>query len=50
MRDHDSPVSTEVVVAVAKGIVEAKDLTLLAENGGAIDIAKDWGKRLLGIC
>ena len=47
-RDHGSPVSTEVVVATAKGIAQAKDAMLLVENGGAIDITKDWGKRLLG--
>ena len=38
----------EVVVAAAKGIAEAKDATLVVENGGAIDVTKDWGKRLLG--
>ena len=48
LREHGSPVSTVVVVTAAKGIVEVKDSTLLAENGGAIDITKDWGKRLLG--
>ena len=48
LRDHGSPVSTEVVVAAAKGIAQAKDAILLVENGGAIDITKDWGKRLLG--
>ena len=48
LRDRGSPVSTAVVVAAAKGIAEAKDAMLLAENGGAIDLTKDWGKRLLG--
>ena len=38
----------QVVVAAAKGIAEAKDATLLVENGGPIDVTKDWGKRLLG--
>ena len=46
LRDRGSPVSTAVVVAAAKA--EAKDAMLLAENGGAIDLTKDWGKRLLG--
>ena len=48
LRDHGSPVSTEVVVAATKGIAQAKDATLLMENGGAIDITEDWGNRLLG--
>ena len=47
LREHGSPVSTEVVVAAAKGIVEAKDSTLLIENGGTIDITKDWGRDCL---
>ena len=47
MREHGSPVGTEVVVAAAKGIVEAKDPTLLIENGGTIDITKDWGRDCL---
>ena len=48
LRDHGSPVSTAVVVAAAKGIAEAKDPALLAENNGPINLTRDWGKRLLG--
>ena len=47
LREHGSPVSSEVVVTAAKGIVEAKDPTLLIENGGAINITKDWGRDCL---
>ena len=48
LRDCGTPVSIAVVAAAAKGIAEAKDAMLLAENDGAIDLTKDWGKRLLG--
>ena len=40
-------VSTAVVMAIARGVVISHDSNLLAENGGYIDITKDWAKRLL---
>ena len=34
-------------MATARGVVISHDSNLLAENGGYIDITKDWAKRLL---
>ena len=39
--------STELVMATARGVVICHDANLLAENGGYIDITKDWAKRIL---
>ena len=34
--------STRIVKALAKGAVLSQDRTLLRENGGGIDITRDW--------
>jgi len=34
--------STEVVMGIATEVVISHDANLLAENGGHIDITKDW--------
>ena len=39
--------STELVMATAKGVVISHDANLLTENGGYIDITIDWAKRIL---
>ena len=40
-------INTRVVVAAGKGIVEANDRSLLAENGGSLDLNQSWPKSLL---
>ena len=40
-------INTRVVVAAGKGIVEANDRSLLAENGGSLDLNQSWAKSLL---
>ena len=46
-RELGTAVSTAVVMATTRGVVISHDANLLAENGGYIDITKDWAKRLL---
>ena len=48
LKEHGSPVSTAIVVAAAKGIAEAKDPAILAENNGPINLTRGWRKRVLG--
>ena len=43
-RELGIAVSTAVVMATARGVVISHDANLLAENGGYIDITKDWAK------
>ena len=40
-------INTTVVVATARGIVSAKDPSLLRENGGPLDITSAWAKSLM---
>ena len=40
-------INAQIVIAAAKGIITGTDKSLLAENGGAIDITKNWAKSLL---
>ena len=46
-KELGTAVSTELVMATAKGVVISHDANLLTENGGYIDITKDWVKRIL---
>ena len=36
-----------MVIAVGIGLVLSKDVTLLAENGGHINLTKHWARHLL---
>ena len=40
-------VNSAIVKAAAKGIILAKDANLLQENGGDINLTKDWANQLL---
>lgn len=40
-------VNAQIVMTGAKGILMFKDSTLLKENGGTIDITKEWARSLL---
>ena len=46
-RELGTAISSEVVMGIATGVVISHDANLLAENGGHIDITKDWAKRIL---
>ena len=41
-------VNSQIAVGAAKGVLKSRDATLLTENGGSIDIGKDWAHGLLG--
>ena len=47
LRLKAAPVSYSVIAAVAKGVVIARDRTLLAENGGHIKFSEDWARKIL---
>ena len=47
MRDHEGVVNTAVTLAIATGIMLAKDTSLLAENCGEIDLSKKWAQRII---
>ena len=40
-------VSSSVITAVARGIILANDRSLLAENGGTIQLNHDWARQIL---
>ena len=47
LRLRGAPVSSVVITAVAKGIITANDISLLAENGGTLSLNKDWARQIL---
>jgi predicted metallopeptidase len=42
LRNKGGNVNSRIVRALGKGVVKAKDRTLLVENGGSIEITRDW--------
>ena len=47
IRASGGVVNTAITLAAAKGIVMAKDANILVENGGYLNLTKDWAKRLM---
>ena len=47
LRKAGTPVSIQVVLAAAEGIVMARDSTLLRSNGGSIELKRSWAVSLL---
>ena len=47
LRLKGAPVSSSVIVAVARGMILANDSSLLIENGGSIDLSKNWARHVL---
>ena len=47
LRLRGAPVTSSVINAVAKGIVQANDRTLLVENGAHLSISNDWARKVL---
>ena len=47
LKKDGTTVNAEVVIGTAIGVVTSHDANLLAQNGGPIDISKEWVKRLL---
>ena len=47
LRAAGTAISSPLVVAAAQGIIEAKDRTLLVENGGSIHLTRSWANSLM---
>ena len=47
LRIAGAPVTTAIVMGAAKGIVAAKNCSLLKENGGHLEITNTWAMSLL---
>ena len=47
MRVNGCPINTAIVIATGQGIVKDYDSNLLSENGGHLNLTKDWAKNLL---
>ena len=47
LRAAGTAISVPLVLAAAQGIIEAKDRTLLVENGGSINLTRSWGNSLM---
>lgn len=43
-RDAGGIVNTLIVIVTARGIIISHNANLLAENGGYVNITKDWAK------
>ena len=48
VRSSGGIVNAPFATAVARGIVTTRDANLLAENGGPVNLTREWAKRLLG--
>ena len=46
IRSYSVVVNNAIILAVAKGIVLAKDANMLSQNGGYLSLTRDWAKRL----
>ena len=47
LRSKGGNINTRIVKALAKGVVLSQDRTLLQENGGGIDITRDWALSII---
>ena len=47
LRGAGGSVGTSIVIAAAEGIITAHDRNLLVQNGGYINLTRDWGLSLL---
>ena len=47
LRLRGAPVSSSVINAVAKGIVQADDRRLLVKNGDHLSLSNDWARKVL---
>jgi len=41
------PVSSSVICAIARGMIMANDRSLLVENGGSIQLNRNWARKIL---
>ena len=47
LRKRGLAINTSIVIASGRGIIMNKDANLLFENGGGINLTKDWAKYLM---
>ncbi len=47
MRDNGAVVNTAIAIATATGVVRKRDKSLLMENGGSLELRKNWAKSIL---
>ena len=47
LRLRGTPITSSVINAFAKGIVQANDRTLLVENGADLSLSNDWAGKVL---
>ena len=47
LRLRGAPVISSLINAVAKGIVQANDRTMLVENSGHLSLSNDWARKVL---
>ena len=47
MRDNGAVVNTAIAIATATGVIRKRDKSLLIENGGPLELTKNWAKSLL---
>jgi len=46
-RSNGCPINTAIAIAMARGIVKDTESSLLSENGGHINLTKEWANYLL---
>ena len=47
IRDEGGVVNRNIVIAVAKGVIQHKNRGLLAENGGFLDLTRTWSESMM---
>ena len=47
LRSSGCLINTAIIIATGRGIIKDADSNLLSENGGHINLTKDWEKYLL---
>ena len=47
MRESGAVVNTSITIATGTGVVRKRDKSLLKENGGSLELTKNWAKSIL---
>ena len=47
MCDNGAVINTAITIATATGVVCKRDMSLLKENGGSLELTKNWAKSML---
>ena len=46
-RAAGTAISRRIVMAIGNGVVKSNSPTLLKENGGSLELTKDWARRFI---